>query len=58
MINAPGEQRLGSLTEAGYTHLLTSNGPMDPLMTFILLGDPLTRARIPTHELYLPAVQR
>ncbi len=52
-----GSQRLGSLIEAGYTKVLES-GPLDTLMTFVLLGDPLTRARIPTRELYMPALSR
>jgi hypothetical protein len=57
-----GQQRLGNLVEAGYTNLLTRNGPLDPLMTFVLLGDPLTRARIAQDSfdetLYLPSVRR
>ncbi len=36
-----GSQRLGNLVEAGYTKVLES-GPLDTLMTFVLLGDPLT----------------
>ncbi|MFN8469776.1 MAG: C25 family cysteine peptidase [Caldilineaceae bacterium] len=52
-----GSQRLGSLIEAGYTQVLES-GPLDTVMTFVLLGDPLTRARIPTRELYMPALSR
>jgi hypothetical protein len=50
-------QRLGNLVTAGYTKVLES-GPLDTIMTFVLLGDPLTRARIPTRELYLPAMSR
>ena len=53
-----GEQRLGNLLEAGYTHLLLENGPLDPLMTFLLLGDPLTRSRIAAQGVYLPLVNR
>ncbi len=49
--------RLGSLVEAGYTNVL-AGGPLDPLMTFVLLGDPLTQARIPTNGLYMPAISR
>ena len=52
-----GSQRLGNLIEAGYTKVLES-GPLDTVMTFVLLGDPLTRARIPTRELYMPALSR
>ncbi len=52
-----GSQRLGNLLEAGYTKVL-EGGPLDTLMTFVLLGDPLTLARIPTRELYLPALSR
>jgi len=52
-----GSQRLGSLIEAGYTKALES-GPLDTVMTFVLLGDPLTLARIPTRELYMPALSR
>jgi hypothetical protein len=50
-------QRLGNLVTAGYTRVLES-GPLDTLMTFVLLGDPLTRARIPTRELYMPTLSR
>jgi hypothetical protein len=58
LADARSEQRLGNLVEAGYTNLLTQNGPLDPLMTFVLLGDPLTAANIPMRDLYLPAIQR
>jgi hypothetical protein len=53
----PGNQRLGNLIEAGYTRVL-EGGPLDSLMTFVLLGDPLTRARIPTQGLFMPAIAR
>ncbi len=52
--------RLGELTEAGYTELLTY-GPsyLDALQTFLLLGDPLTKSRIVAEPpLYLPMVGR
>ena len=52
-----GSQRLGNLLEAGYTKVLQS-GPLDTLMTFVLMGDPLTQARIPSRELYMPALSR
>ncbi len=52
-----GSQRLGNLVAAGYAQVLES-GSLDTLMTFVLLGDPLTRARIPTRELYMPVVSR
>jgi hypothetical protein len=58
LADAKSELRLGNLVEAGYTHLLTQNGPLDPLMTFVLLGDPLTKANIPVRDLYLPNVRR
>lgn len=58
LIGASAEQRMGQLVEAGNTYLLLQNGPIDPLMTFVLLGDPLSRARISTRDLYLPAIQR
>jgi hypothetical protein len=31
---------------------------LDPLMTFVLLGDPLTRARFGGAELFIPTIQR
>ena len=52
--------RLGELTEAGYTELLTY-GPsyLDALQTFLLLGDPLTKSRIVAEPpVYLPMVGR
>jgi hypothetical protein len=52
-----GSQRLGNLVAAGYAKVLES-GSLDTLMTFVLLGDPLTQARIPTRELYMPVVSR
>lgn len=52
-----GSHRMGVLTEAGYTNLLLSNtSNLDPLMTFVLLGDPLTTARISTRTLFLPSI--
>lgn len=56
LVNPTGRQRIGSLLEAGYTYLLTQNGPLDPLMTFVLLGDPLTAARMEVRSLYMPAI--
>jgi hypothetical protein len=53
-----GSQRLGALMEAGYNQLLQGNGTLDPLMTFVLLGDPLTRARFGGAELYMPNIRR
>jgi hypothetical protein len=56
--SSAGRLRLGELVEAGYTNLLLENGPLDPLMTFVLLGDPLTEARVLVRDLYLPAIRR
>lgn len=53
-----GSQRLGALVEAGYSAVLAGAADLDPLMTFVLLGDPLTRARFGAAALYLPAVGR
>jgi len=55
-----GSLRLGELTEAGYTELLTNGGDccQDALMTFLLLGDPLTPARVAANAgLYLPNIK-
>ncbi len=59
---AAGQNRptIGSLVLAGYTELVT-NGTccQDSVQTFVLLGDPLTRARIGEgHELFLPRIAR
>ena len=51
---------LGALTEAGYDELLTV-APMnlDAVMTFLLTGDPLTKARVYVETFnYLPLVGR
>lgn len=52
--------RLGELEDAGYKELLLSApGTEDILRTFLLLGDPLTRLRMPReHSVFLPATKR
>ena len=58
----PMTQHLGQLTEAGYMDLLTTPGTaanLDSLMTFLLLGDPLTKARVNANAaVYLPLIAR
>jgi hypothetical protein len=51
---------LGELTMAGYLELLTNHGCcQDAAQTFVLLGDPLTTARVTAaEEVYLPIVGR
>jgi hypothetical protein len=53
-----GSQRLGALIAAGYTAVLEDNVDLDPVMTFVLLGDPLTRARFGDTGLYMPTIRR
>ena len=58
---APSLQaRMGELTTAGYYEVVTtSTCCQDNAQTFLVLGDPLTRARIqPFNWIYLPMVQR
>jgi hypothetical protein len=59
---AAGSARLGELIEAGYTKLLTEDTCChDTAKTFLLLGDPLTKAQAtadPVHGLYLPTIKR
>ena len=55
--------RLGELVEASFTNLLLNGSPFyfDSLKTFLLLGDPLTRARISAGSktgLFLPLIER
>ncbi len=52
--------RLGELIEAGYIELLTHNVCcQDAAQTFLLLGDPLTPARVQPHaNIRLPVVQK
>ncbi len=52
--------RLGELVEAGYIELLTHNVCcQDAAQTFLLLGDPLTPARVqPMNQVQLPVVQQ
>lgn len=54
--------RLGELTEAGYTELLTKSPCcQEGLRTFVLLGDPLTPARVAPFDgstIYFPAMRR
>jgi hypothetical protein len=56
----PMTARLGELTTAGYTELLTNSGCcQDVLQTFVLFGDPLTHALVrPVYSLYMPLVHR
>ncbi len=56
----PMSASLGELTMAGYLELLTNHGCcQDAAQTFVLLGDPLTTARVTAAEaLYLPIVGR
>jgi hypothetical protein len=51
---------LGHLIEAGHTELLTTAGCcQDALQTFLLLGDPLTPARVmPVNGIYMPEIVR
>lgn len=58
----PGTARIGELIEAGYIKLLTEDTCcQDTAKTFLLLGDPLTKARAYPSEingLYLPTIRR
>ncbi len=57
----PMQQRLGNLTAAGYLELFvsTDRSYMDPIQTFVLLGDPLTRARVQADTpVFLPVLRR
>lgn len=55
----PGTARLGALTSAGYLELFGQGSDLDALRTFVLLGDPLTPARVfPTAHRYLPLALR
>ncbi len=61
-VRGPLQAPLGELTQAGYTSLFTSSSNgygLDPLRTFVLLGDPLTRARVyaPETVSHLPIVR-
>ncbi|MBK8050212.1 MAG: hypothetical protein IPK16_25785 [Anaerolineales bacterium] len=58
--NPSMSQPMGELLEAGYTELLlNSSGLEDTLMTFLLLGDPLTKARVTANRgLFLPEIAR
>jgi hypothetical protein len=51
---------IGELLEAGYIELLTNSACcQDALQTFLLLGDPLTPARVrPRGPIYLPLISR
>jgi len=57
-----GTAPLGELVEAGYTKLLTEDTCcQDTVKTFLLLGDPLTKARATSEKvsgLYLPTIHR
>ena len=53
----PGAAPLGALTTAGYLELFSHGSDQDALRTFLLLGDPLTPARIfVSQHRYLPLV--
>jgi hypothetical protein len=54
----PMQAKLGALVQAGYTYLVTQRTCcQDIARTFLLLGDPLTPARVqPLESLYLPAM--
>jgi len=56
----PMQAKLGELLAAGYNELLTkSTCCQDALKTFVLLGDPLTPARLlAPNSIYLPIVNR
>jgi hypothetical protein len=56
----PMTARIGALTAGGYLELFTSGGCcQDALRTFVLLGDPLTTARVrPAQRVYLPGIRR
>lgn len=60
--SAAGDRYLGGLMEAGYTTLLTSGASeadFDALKTFMLFGDPLTKARVNTSSaVYIPTAKR
>ena len=57
-----GSLKIGELIEAGYVELASdSTAPQDPAKTFLLLGDPLTTARVypdEIHGIYLPTISR
>jgi hypothetical protein len=55
-----GGLRLGELLESGYYELMTRSACcQDALLTFLLLGDPLTPARVmPLDVTHLPIVQK
>ena len=54
----PGRERLGRLVQAGYYNVaLNTVCCQDVTRTFVLLGDPLTPARVQPHEMtYFPGV--
>ncbi len=55
----PGTALLGTLTTAGYLELFSHGSDLDTLRTFLLLGDPLTPARIFVGQYrYLPLVMK
>lgn len=56
-----GSRTLGTLVQAGYLDLFTQGRCcQDAIQTFVLLGDPLTTARVAagTWELFLPILRR
>jgi hypothetical protein len=55
----PLRAKLGALTAAGYNKVLASGNNLDVTKTFVLLGDPLTAARItPLDVSYIPKLAR
>ncbi|MFV9504442.1 MAG: C25 family cysteine peptidase [Oscillochloridaceae bacterium umkhey_bin13] len=54
-----GHAELGTLTMAGYAAVVAGGGPRDVILSYALLGDPLTKLRINApQQLYLPLVAR
>jgi hypothetical protein len=57
----PQQADLGALTAAGYLELFSQADRVgiDAIQSFVLLGDPLTRARVTAaHQIYTPIVRR
>ena len=56
----PMSTQLGQLTMAGYTELFVNGGCcMDALQTFVLMGDPMTKARVYAPKgLFMPIMKK
>ncbi len=55
----PQQAKMGALLEAGYRVVSASAAHLDVNKTYLLLGDPLTSARVSQNRsLWLPAIQR